>query len=148
MAGLPELPFELSLPKELDDDDQGEGFVPNLSLSSSEQTDAAVTPKAPEMPSSITLDGARRGQKAFEAPEQSRLSTKAAGSQPTLQDLAPPMASVTSGLMEELTRDLPELVRRVVEDYCDRHFKSLAREFIASELRRLADEKARHLVDN
>jgi hypothetical protein len=50
--------------------------------------------------------------------------------------------------MEELTRDLPELVRRVVEDYCDRHFKSLAREFIASELRRLADEKARHLVDN
>lgn len=148
LAGLPELPFELSIPKELDDDDQGEGFVPNLSVSTSEQTNAAVPPKAPEMPSSITLDGARRGQKAFEVPEQSRSSTKAAGSPAMLQDLAPSMASVTSGLMEELTRDLPELVRRVVEDYCDRHFKSLAREFIASELRRLADEKARHLVDN
>ena len=42
---------------------------------------------------------------------------------------------------------LPELVRKAVEEYCDRHFKSLAKEVIASELRRLADEKARHLVD-
>lgn len=148
LSGLPELPFELSIPKELDDDDQGEGFVPNLSLTPSEQTTAAVPPRAPEMPSSITLDGARRGQKAFEAPDQTRAATAAAGAPATLQDFAPSMASVTSGLMEELTRDLPELVRRVVEDYCDRHFKSLAREFIASELRRLADEKARHLVDN
>jgi CheY-like chemotaxis protein len=148
LAGLPELPFELSIPKELDDDDQGEGFVPNFSLSPSEQTTALVPPNVGEIPPSVTLDGARRGQKAFEAPEPSRSSTKAAGAPIAPQDLAPSLASVTSGLMEELTRDLPELVRRVVEDYCDRHFKSLAREFIASELRRLADEKARHLVDN
>jgi len=47
-----------------------------------------------------------------------------------------------------LTGELPHLVRQAVEDYCERHFKSLAREIIAAELRRLADDKARHLVDN
>lgn len=48
----------------------------------------------------------------------------------------------------DLSGDLPAWVRVAVEDYCERHFKSLAREIIASELRRLADDKARHLVDN
>ncbi|MBM4253865.1 MAG: response regulator [Deltaproteobacteria bacterium] len=43
---------------------------------------------------------------------------------------------------------MPTWVRQAVEDYCERHFKSLAREVLTSELRRLADEKARHLVDN
>ncbi|MEN9836323.1 MAG: hypothetical protein RL011_2516 [Pseudomonadota bacterium] len=43
---------------------------------------------------------------------------------------------------------MPAWVRQAVEDYCERHFKSLAREVLTSELRRLADEKARHLVDN
>ena len=47
-----------------------------------------------------------------------------------------------------LASELPPLVRQAVEDYCERHFKSLAREIIAAELRRLADDKARHLVDN
>ncbi|MCX6110549.1 MAG: response regulator, partial [Proteobacteria bacterium] len=53
--------------------------------------------------------------------------------------------SVDSSL---LASELPPLVRQAVEDYCERHFKSLAREIIAAELRRLADDKARHLVDN
>ena len=43
---------------------------------------------------------------------------------------------------------LPVWVRQAVEDYCERHFKTIAREVITAELRRLADEKARHLVDN
>lgn len=52
-------------------------------------------------------------------------------------------------LVEDSVDDrLPPLVRKAIEDYCDRHFKSLAREVITSELRRLAEEKARHLVDN
>lgn len=55
---------------------------------------------------------------------------------------------LTSEKMAPLEEDLPALVRQAVEDYCERHFKSLAREVIATELRRLADEKARHLVDN
>lgn len=47
-----------------------------------------------------------------------------------------------------LDERLPSLARQTIEDYCERHFKSLARDIIATELRRLADEKARHLVDN
>ena len=44
--------------------------------------------------------------------------------------------------------DLARLVREAVEDYCSRHFSGLAREIITAELRRLADERSRHLVDN
>lgn len=51
-------------------------------------------------------------------------------------------------LLALLDERLPALARQAIEDYCERHFKSLAREIIAAELRRLADEKARHLVDN
>lgn len=93
------------------------------------------------------FDGARRAQKAFDA---ATVPFPASG--PLSPDPQPkrslPASLTQESPLEDLTRDLPELVRRVVEDYCDRHFKSLAREFIASELRRLADEKARHLVDN
>ena len=44
--------------------------------------------------------------------------------------------------------ELARLVRESVEDFCSRHFSGLAREIITAELRRLADERARHLVDN
>lgn len=55
----------------------------------------------------------------------------------------------TSATVSQITlAQLPAWVRQAVEDYCERHFKSLAREVLTSELRRLADEKARHLVDN
>jgi CheY-like chemotaxis protein len=57
-------------------------------------------------------------------------------------------ASLSEQLLPLLEEMLPALVRQAVEDYCNRHFKTLAREIIAGELRRLADEKARHLVDN
>ncbi|MBM4252860.1 MAG: response regulator [Deltaproteobacteria bacterium] len=54
-----------------------------------------------------------------------------------------------SATMSQITMaQMPAWVRQAVEDYCERHFKSLAREVLTSELRRLADEKARHLVDN
>jgi hypothetical protein len=52
-------------------------------------------------------------------------------------------------MVEESVDDqLPPLVRKAIEDYCERHFNTLAREVITNELRRLAEEKARHLVDN
>jgi hypothetical protein len=51
-------------------------------------------------------------------------------------------------LRELVGEHLPELVHRAVTEYCQQHFKALAREIIAAELRRLADERARHLVDN
>ena len=43
--------------------------------------------------------------------------------------------------------EMAKQVRQAVEAYCERHFRSLAIEVISAELRRLAEEKARHLVD-
>jgi hypothetical protein len=43
--------------------------------------------------------------------------------------------------------ELPPLVDRAVERYCIEHFKHVAREALTAELRRLAEEKARFLVD-
>lgn len=43
--------------------------------------------------------------------------------------------------------ELPPLVDRAVERYCIEHFKQVAREALTAELRRLAEEKARFLVD-
>ena len=53
-----------------------------------------------------------------------------------------------SAAVEALVRnELPTLVDRAVERYCVEHFKSAAREALTAELRRLAEEKARYLVD-
>jgi CheY-like chemotaxis protein len=43
--------------------------------------------------------------------------------------------------------EIAQQVRAVVEDWCERNFGTIAREVISAELRRLAEEKARHLVD-
>ena len=88
------------------------------------------------------FDTPRRAPQSFGASEAG-IDSLPSQSKSMLSDDFP-----SAGTLEDLTRDLPELVRKIVEDYCERHFRSLAREFIASELRRLADEKARHLVDN
>ena len=143
LGDLPDLPFELS-----GVDDQEAGFIPNMGLSSGESSQAPLPPPFPGMPQAVSLDGARRGQKAFETADLPLANLSGPEDLLTSGSFPSTPAAIPSTLMEDLTRDLPELVRRVVEDYCERHFKSLAREFIASELRRLADEKARHLVDN
>jgi hypothetical protein len=53
-----------------------------------------------------------------------------------------------SAAVEALVRnELPTLVDRAVERYCVEHFKTVAREALTAELRRLAEEKARYLVD-
>lgn len=49
---------------------------------------------------------------------------------------------------EALREELAPLVRKAVQEYCDKHFPELAREIITNEIRRLADEKTRYLVDN
>lgn len=45
-------------------------------------------------------------------------------------------------------KELGPLVREAVERYCAKNFTELAREIILREIRRLTDERARHLVDN
>lgn len=46
-----------------------------------------------------------------------------------------------------LQDDAPVIVRKIVEDYCQNHFTPLAREVITTELRRLAEERTRLLVE-
>lgn len=38
-------------------------------------------------------------------------------------------------------------VRKIVEEYCKKHFASIAREVLTAELRRLAEERSRYLLD-
>ncbi len=52
------------------------------------------------------------------------------------------------GFIEPLLREeLEKSVRQAVEDYCRKHFASLAREVIGRELERLTQERSRLLVD-
>ena len=86
-------------------------------------------------------DGDEAGLSSLPAPPVSR-STR------PVQGVRAREGELLAALGPLLEEQLPELVREAVLAYCERHFKSLAREIIATELRRLADEKARHLVDN
>ena len=43
--------------------------------------------------------------------------------------------------------DIEEEIRKAVEDYCKKHFATIAREVLTSELRKLAEERSRHLMD-
>ena len=48
---------------------------------------------------------------------------------------------------ESLIQELRGSMETLVKEYCEKNFKGIAREILTSELRRLAEEKARHLVD-
>ena len=61
--------------------------------------------------------------------------------------LIPPLGVVDEARATIPPADLARLVREAVEEYCNRHFAELARSIITTELRRLADDRARHLVD-
>lgn len=50
-------------------------------------------------------------------------------------------------LEDFISAEAPVIVRKAVEAYCEKHFAELAKAVLTAELRRLADEKARLLVD-
>jgi CheY-like chemotaxis protein len=59
-----------------------------------------------------------------------------------------PKPAKVKGILEPLIKDeLAALVKQAVEEYCQNHFNSLVKEVITAEIRRLADERTRHLVD-
>lgn len=107
----------------------------------------------PAAPANVMIDERRRGRRAFAAGSRPLV---AEANSPVDLEFEPPEnlslnlgsnANVPDVSSSSLQAQLPALVREAVEAYCERHFKSLAREIIAAELRRLADEKARQLVD-
>ena len=112
----------------------------------------------PPLPSDL-IDAARKGKKAFDlAPEnlfnlspppQGHQGHQGHGFTPSGASPPPPPAPSFQSPPPSplLGDDMAKQVRQAVESYCDRHFRSLAIEVITAELRRLAEEKARHLVD-
>ena len=60
---------------------------------------------------------------------------------------APSPVSPASSAPVPGNEEMARQIRQAVEAYCEKHFRSLAIEVISAELRRLAEEKARHLVD-
>jgi CheY-like chemotaxis protein len=73
---------------------------------------------------------------------QQDIAEKAKGKAPINRD-------ELSQLMTPLLRDeLNSMVKDAVNAYCDGHFNDLAREIILQELRRLAEEKSKHLTDH
>lgn len=124
----------------------------------------------PPLPADL-VDASRKGKKAYDA-ASAGASSMASGAAPhvtpeflfsiTAPPPPPPLgvfnkapaaaAPQKSEISEsEFARpggdEMAKQVRQAVEAYCERHFRSLAIEVISAELRRLAEEKARHLVD-
>jgi len=110
----------------------------------------------PPIPADL-IDTTRKGKKAFDiAPEDLFNLVPPPPPPPSSQRMPPappshfppPPPSDNSAVSNPApVDDMGKQVRQAVEDYCERHFRSLAIEVITAELRRLADEKARHLVD-
>ncbi len=55
--------------------------------------------------------------------------------------------SIQQKLESFIRDDAPVIVRKAVEDFCEKKFAALAKEVLTSELRRLAEEKSRLLSD-
>ena len=106
-------------------------------------------------------DEKRRGQRAFSQGSVSEGTDTEARVAPTIapfnsgssgppsQVPAPrrPMSddTVTSEINKE---KIEELVRSAVMEYCQKNFSSIARDVLTAEIRRIAEERSRHLADS
>lgn len=98
-------------------------------------------------PETLT-DNRRKGERAFNLPP-----VPGARPTPVVDPIQPEREVVGAKAQPSFAEAFPRaewerLVRETVEDYCARHFPQLAKQVISQEIRRLTDEKARHLVDN
>jgi DNA-binding response OmpR family regulator len=112
----------------------------------------------PPIPADL-IDTTRKGKKAFDIAPEDLFNLVPPPPPPSSQRMPPappshfpppppPPPSDNRAVSNPApVDDMGKQVRQAVEDYCERHFRSLAIEVITAELRRLADEKARHLVD-
>lgn len=91
------------------------------------------------------IDQTKRGQRAFSLDDDGAVPMPPVP--PVVAQPPAPPAISREGAESMLREELERMVRQSVEEYCERHFAELARDVIAKELRRLADERARFLVD-
>jgi DNA-binding response OmpR family regulator len=142
---------------------QSETLASMPSFALSEDEFPGVMPPTPE------VEPARKGRPAFDSksgldsplakafpaapkssfPEERTDQLSPGAKQAAASSHQQPMTQAgLSAAVEAFVRDeLPTLVDRAVERYCAEHFKGVAREVLTAELRRLAEEKARYLVD-
>jgi CheY-like chemotaxis protein len=114
------------------------------------------------IPPQPQIEPDRKGRPAFDLNSQELPVTPSPTShlreQPAkVVDRSPPLADqqgsssrvtgMSAAVEAFVLNELPPLVDRAVERYCIEHFKHVAREALTAELRRLAEEKARFLVD-
>lgn len=80
------------------------------------------------------------------------VTSQRSSASPAMESPPPAPAGSDPGELAELLDlirgELPALVSLAVKEYCEQHFAAIAREVITAELRRLIEEKSRHLVDN
>lgn len=104
----------------------------------------------PPLPADL-VDSSRKGKKAFEALEDTLPFGSALAQASSLPPPPPPQSKSARAVGPQPAApslaDLPAGVREAVLEYCQKHFKEIAVEVISAELRRLAEERARHLVD-
>lgn len=106
-------------------------------------------------------DEKRRGQRAFSqggategADAESRVAPTIApfnsGISAPLSQVAPPRRSMADeAVTTEINKEkIEDLVRNAVMEYCQKNFSSIARDVLTAEIRRIAEERSRHLADN
>lgn len=132
--------------------DQRTPNVPPFSLALGQ--DAPVSEETQTAPPPIPTSNLK-GKKAFQTPMEPAIPRppesgrgQEGPQESVLDDFKGDVADVRMEIARQMREQLPQLVRESVESYCAIHFPKLAREVITTELRRLADEKARHLIDN
>lgn len=137
-------------PKSFSAEDIGETLIaktppppPDFSLNLADQeSDFTQDIQAPHL----------KGKKAFQNPMEPKIPRNEPppmGKEPSvLDDFKGDVADIRLEIARQMREHLPQLVRESVESYCAIHFPKLVREIVTAELRRLADEKARHLIDN
>jgi hypothetical protein len=141
--------------------------VTSQPMSFTEEIDETQVSKADPLPADFSLDMGQepsepvnppiqtsnlKGKKAFQTPMEPTVPRRpdlpSNDDKSVLEEFKGDVADIRLEIARQMREHLPQLVRESVESYCAIHFPKIAREIVTNELRRLADEKARHLIDN
>lgn len=142
-----------------------EAIPDNLPFGSLSAFELGITGSLSDIPPVPEVEPSRKGRPAFdlgnnhfepsnsaqlspiEETQRSEVKEQKNFAAPAGQSGRSQVAGMSAAVEAFVLNELPPLVDRAVERYCIEHFKQVAREALTTELRRLAEEKARFLVD-
>lgn len=142
-----------------------EAIPENLPFGSLSAFELGITGSNSDIPPVPEVEPSRKGRPAFDLganhfeqtnssqlssiqePQRSEAKEQKPFTAPAGQSSRSQVAGMSAAVEAFVLNELPPLVDRAVERYCIEHFKQVAREALTAELRRLAEEKARFLVD-